>query len=52
MNSSEPNPTDARPATSDPRTDQLGAVRELVTHATQQLLGDTITVTDEEWRAP
>ncbi|MCW2803857.1 MAG: maleylpyruvate isomerase [Propionibacteriaceae bacterium] len=52
MNSSEPNPTDAaQPATSDPRTDQLEAVRELVTHATQQLLGDTITVSDEDWRA-
>ncbi|GAA2101231.1 maleylpyruvate isomerase family mycothiol-dependent enzyme [Microlunatus panaciterrae] len=30
----------------------LHAVRSLVTHATQRLLGDTIAVTDEQWSAP
>ena len=30
---------------------QLETLRGLVTTATQQLLGDTISVTDEDWRA-
>jgi maleylpyruvate isomerase len=33
-------------------TEQLETVRSLVTHATQRLLGDTIAVSDEEWRSP
>jgi maleylpyruvate isomerase len=33
-------------------TEQLETVRSLVTHATQRLLGDTITVSDEQWRSP
>lgn len=32
-------------------SDQLETVRALVTAATQQLLGDTISVSDEDWRA-
>jgi maleylpyruvate isomerase len=31
---------------------QLDNVRALVRHATQQLLGDTIAVSDDDWRAP
>lgn len=31
---------------------QLETLRGLVTTATQRLLGDTISVTDEQWRAP
>ncbi len=31
---------------------QLGTLRGLVSHATQQLLGDTIAVSDEDWQAP
>jgi maleylpyruvate isomerase len=32
--------------------EQLETVRSLVTQATQRLLGDTITVSDEQWRSP
>jgi maleylpyruvate isomerase len=32
--------------------EQLETVRSLVAHATQRLLGDTITVSDEQWRSP
>jgi maleylpyruvate isomerase len=32
--------------------EQLETVRSLVTSATQRLLGDTITVTDDDWRGP
>jgi maleylpyruvate isomerase len=32
--------------------DQLENVRSLVTQATQRLLGDTISVSDEDWRRP
>lgn len=43
-------------ATSGPRTaaapDQLAEVRDLLGHATQRLLGDTIEVTDERWAQP
>jgi maleylpyruvate isomerase len=35
-----------------PATTQLEALRALVKTATQRLLGDTILVTDEQWRAP
>jgi maleylpyruvate isomerase len=35
-----------------PATTQLETLRGLVTTATQRLLGDTILVTDEKWRAP
>jgi maleylpyruvate isomerase len=33
-------------------TEQLETVRSLVTQATQRLLGDTISVSDEQWRSP
>jgi maleylpyruvate isomerase len=33
-------------------TTQLETLRGLVTTATQRLLGDTISITDEQWRAP
>jgi maleylpyruvate isomerase len=39
------------PATS-PATTQLETLRELVRTATQRLLGDTILVTEQQWRAP
>jgi maleylpyruvate isomerase len=32
--------------------DELSVVRDLVDHATQRLLGDTIEVTDEQWAEP
>ena len=32
-------------------TEQLDKVRALVRHATQRLLGDTISVSDDDWRA-
>ena len=38
------------PAT--PANEQLDRLRGLVASATHQLLGDTISVTDEQWRAP
>jgi maleylpyruvate isomerase len=39
-------------AAASPATEQLETVRGLVRTATQRLLGDTILVSDEEWRAP
>jgi maleylpyruvate isomerase len=39
-------------AAATPATTQLETLRGLVTTATQRLLGDTILVTDEQWRAP
>ena len=36
----------------DAASTQLETLRGLVTTATQQLLGDTISVSDEDWRAP
>ncbi len=33
-------------------TEQLERLRELVATATQRLLGDTISVSDDDWRAP
>jgi maleylpyruvate isomerase len=39
-------------AAASPATTQLETLRGLVTTATQRLLGDTILVTDEQWRAP
>lgn len=35
-----------------PATTQLETLRELVRTATQRLLGDTILVTEQQWRAP
>jgi maleylpyruvate isomerase len=35
-----------------PATTQLETLRELVRTATQRLLGDTILVSDDQWRAP
>jgi maleylpyruvate isomerase len=35
-----------------PATTQLETLRELMKTATQRLLGDTILVTDDQWRAP
>ena len=35
-----------------PAATQLETLRELVRGATQHLLGDTISVTDDQWRAP
>lgn len=35
-----------------PGVEQLSAVRDLVRTATSRLLGDTIAVADEDWRAP
>lgn len=39
-------------AAASPATSQLETLRGLVTTATQRLLGDTILVSDEQWRAP
>ncbi|HEX5383496.1 MAG TPA: maleylpyruvate isomerase N-terminal domain-containing protein, partial [Propionibacteriaceae bacterium] len=39
-------------AAASPATTQLETLRSLVRTATQRLLGDTILVTDEQWRAP
>jgi maleylpyruvate isomerase len=39
-------------AAASPATTQLETLRGLVRIATQRLLGDTIRVTDEQWRAP
>ena len=39
-------------AAASPATTQLETLRGLVRTATQRLLGDTISVTDEQWRAP
>jgi maleylpyruvate isomerase len=39
-------------APASPTTTQLETLRGLVTTATQRLLGDTILVADEQWRAP
>ena len=39
-------------AAASPATTQLETLRHLVSTATQRLLGDTILVTDEQWRAP
>ena len=39
-------------AAASPATTQLETLRGLVTTATQRLLGDTILVSDEQWRAP
>jgi maleylpyruvate isomerase len=39
-------------APASPATTQLETLRGLVTTATQRLLGDTILVADERWRAP
>jgi maleylpyruvate isomerase len=39
-------------APASPTTSQLETLRGLVTTATQRLLGDTILVADEQWRAP
>jgi maleylpyruvate isomerase len=36
----------------EPAATQLDTLRGLVTTATQQLLGDTIAVSDEDWRGP
>ena len=36
----------------EPAATQLGTLRGLVTTATQRLLGDTIAVSDEDWRGP
>ena len=47
---SEPPPPAAKDA-GDPR-DELTVVRDLLAHATQRLLGDTIGLSDEQWREP
>jgi maleylpyruvate isomerase len=39
-------------AAASPAATQLGTLRQLVRTATQRLLGDTISVSDDEWRAP
>ncbi|HET8916257.1 MAG TPA: maleylpyruvate isomerase family mycothiol-dependent enzyme [Propionibacteriaceae bacterium] len=39
-------------APASPATTQLETLRGLVTTATQRLLGDTISVAEEQWRAP
>ena len=39
-------------APASPATTQLETLRSLVKTATQRLLGDTISVADEQWRAP
>jgi maleylpyruvate isomerase len=39
-------------AAASPATTQLETLRELVRIATQRLLGDTILVTEQQWRAP
>ena len=39
-------------ATDDAAAEELDRLRRLVTVATQRLLGDTISVSDEDWRAP
>jgi maleylpyruvate isomerase len=39
-------------AAASPATPQLDTLRGLVRTATQRLLGDTILVTDDQWRAP
>ena len=39
-------------AAASPATPQLETLRRLVRTATQRLLGDTILVTDDQWRAP
>jgi maleylpyruvate isomerase len=39
-------------AAASPATTQLETLRELVRTATQRLLGDTILVTEDQWRAP
>ena len=39
-------------AAASPATTQLETLRQLVTTATQRLLGDTILVPDDQWRAP
>ena len=39
-------------AAASPATTQLETLRELVRTATQRLLGDTILVTEQQWRAP
>jgi len=39
-------------AAASPATEQLETLRGLVRAATQRLLGDTILVSDEQWRAP
>jgi maleylpyruvate isomerase len=36
----------------EPAATQLETLRGLVTTATQRLLGDTIAVSDEDWRGP
>lgn len=53
MNSSEPSAVTAiSSALADPQSGSLTTVRGLVAQATQQLLGDTIAVTDRAWRSP
>lgn len=44
-------PADLPPPSRSPE-EQLIVLRELVTAATQRLLGDTITVSDPDWRGP
>jgi maleylpyruvate isomerase len=39
-------------AAASPATTQLETLRQLVKTATQRLLGDTMLVTDDQWRAP
>ena len=43
---------DAKVPASNPEATQLAEVRGLVRTATARLLGDTITVADDDWRAP
>lgn len=47
---SEPPPPESPDA--DETHDELTVVRDLVAHATQRLLGDTIGLSDEQWREP
>src|SRR5918999_2390237 len=42
----------SRMTQTEPAATQLDTLRGLVTMATQQLLGDTIAVSDEDWRGP
>lgn len=43
---------ESEPPTSDPKAAQLAETRGLVRTATARLLGDTISVADDAWRAP
>ena len=47
----DPPSTEARPA-EDEQLAELEQLRALVTTTTQRLLGETISLSDEEWRAP